>query len=104
MKIVITTYPQISCAEKLAKILVKKNFAACVHILPEMNAIYKWKGEIKNDNEFLTIIKTDKIHLSEVNKIILETHPFDTPEIIEVEGNILNPDYKKWLKESLWTE
>ena len=104
MKMVITTYPQISCAEKVAKILVKKKFAACVQILPKMNSIYNWKGEIKNDNEFLTIIKTNEIYLSEVIKIIFETHPYNTPEIIEVEGNILNSDYKKWFKESLWTE
>lgn len=101
---VFTTYPQMSCAEKIAKILIKKKFAACVQILPKMNSVYKWKGELKIDGEFLTIIKTDEIHLSEVNKIILETHPYDTPEIIEVEGNIFNPDYKKWFKESLYTE
>ena len=41
-------------------------------------------------NEFLTIVKTDKSHLDKVNNIISNSHPYDVPEIIELQGNILN--------------
>ena len=45
-------------AANIARILVEKRLAACVNIIPEIQSIYSWKGQICDEKERLMIIKT----------------------------------------------
>ena len=101
MKIILTTYPNINSAKKIANELLKKKLAACVNISSQINSYYRWQEQIQNNYEFLTIIKTDLTKLLKVKKIIQKTHPYDNPEIIEINGKILNKEYSEWFNESL---
>ena len=60
----LVTIDDLTKASEIAGILVEKRLAACVNIVPEIQSIYRWKGEICNDTERLMIIKTQK-HLFE---------------------------------------
>ena len=33
-------------------------------------------------------------------KIILELHNYETPELLEIEGDIINDSYSDWFKEN----
>ena len=45
-------------AEAIANALVSERLAACVNILPGIESVYSWKGEIHCDPEIKLIIKT----------------------------------------------
>ena len=92
------TCPDKESAEKLAKTLVEKKFAACVSILPIEKSIYKWKGKIEEEKEFLLIIKTrDKLY-PRVEAHIKANHPHDVPEIICVPVKKSEKLYETWVE------
>ena len=56
--IFLVTVPNIEEGKKIAKVLVEGRLAACVNIIHNILSIYRWKGEIEEDNEYLLLIKT----------------------------------------------
>ena len=66
--IFLVTVPNIEEGKKIAKLLVESKLAACVNIIHNILSIYRWKGEIEEDNEYLLLIKT----IEENNKLIIQ--------------------------------
>ena len=87
-------------AENIATGLVKNGLAACVNIVPEIKSIYKWKGNICNDNECLLIVKSQKPLLKKVIKWVKKHHSYETPEIIALPIVDGSKDYLKWIEDS----
>ena len=44
-QVVLVTFPDKEAALNMAKILINEKLAACINILPEMQAVYSWKDE-----------------------------------------------------------
>jgi len=97
--IIISTYPDKQSIVSIANELVKKKFAACVNIT-KISSIYFWKGKIENTSEFLAIFKTTYKNKKIILQKIKETHPYQVPEIIEIDVSSINKPYLKWLVDS----
>ncbi len=87
-------------AENIADGLVKEGLAACVNIVPSIKSIYKWKGEICNDNESLLIAKSRKSLMGKVIEWVKKHHSYETPEIIALPIVDGSGDYLKWIDDS----
>lgn len=98
--IVLCTTDTNGSAKKIAVNLVEHRFAACVNIIPQVKSVYSWQGEIKQDEEFLLIIKTKISRYSELEEQIKKLHPYDIPEIIMLDINQGSKDYLKWIGEN----
>jgi periplasmic divalent cation tolerance protein len=72
---------------------------ACVNI-SKIDSIYSWNNSIKNSSEYLAIFKTIKKNKTILKKAIKETHPYDVPEIAEIDIVSMNESYLNWLAES----
>ena len=86
--------------EKIAAGLVRKGLAACVNIVPSIKSVYKWEGNICNDNELLLIAKSRRSLMREIIEWVKRNHSYETPEIIAlpiIEGS---NDYLKWIDAS----
>ena len=57
---VYVTTPNLDLARKIGREVVEKKQAACANILPQMESIYSWQGEICEGNEAVLILKTQK--------------------------------------------
>lgn len=97
--VIISTYPTKLSISKIANQLIKSKLAACVNI-SEISSVYSWKGKIQNSSEFLAIFKTTQKNKSKLKKKIKDTHPYDVPEIAEIDIKSINTPYMKWLVES----
>jgi len=97
--IIISTYPDKKTVTKTANELVKKRLVACVNI-SKISSIYSWKGKIENSSEFLVLFKTTQKNKSALKKAIKKTHPYDIPEIAEIDISSINQPYLKWLIKS----
>lgn len=97
--IIISTYPDKKSISKIANELVKNKVIACVNI-SKISSIYSWKGKIENASEYIAIFKTVTKNKKLLKKKILETHPYDVPEIVELTISSLNKSYLNWLVES----
>lgn len=97
--IIISTYPDKKTVTKTANELVKKRLAACANI-SKISSIYSWKGKIENTSEFLVLFKTTQKNKNALKKAIKKMHPYDIPEIAEIDISSINQPYLKWLIES----
>ena len=102
--IVLTTIGTSTDGEALARTLVAERLAACVNLLPEMQSIYQWKGELTADGERQLIIKTTVARLDALTTRLHELHPYEVPEflILPVTGG--STGYLRWLTESTAVE
>jgi periplasmic divalent cation tolerance protein len=80
--VVMTTLPDSPAAVKLAQALVENHSAACVHILPAGQSIYRWKGRIETASECTLIIKCTEAVYPLLERDILQHHPYELPEIL----------------------
>ncbi len=56
--VVVTSVGTEDQALDIAHALVRNRQAACVNLIPNVHSIYRWKGRVCDDGEFLLIIKT----------------------------------------------
>ena len=68
--------------------------------ITKISSVYSWKGKIKNQSEYLALFKTTKKNLQPLKKELEKLHPYDVPEIAEINPNSINQSYLKWLTES----
>ncbi len=80
--VVITTVGTEEQANLLAEELVERRNSCCVNILPVHRSVYRWKGQICDDSEYMLLIKTLDEHFEKVEATILELHSYELPEIL----------------------
>ena len=97
--IIVSTFPDKTSITKIANQLVKKKLAACVNIM-KISSVYSWKGKIENQPEYLALFKTTKKNQLVLKKELRKLHPYDIPEIAEINVDSINQSYLKWLVDS----
>jgi periplasmic divalent cation tolerance protein len=86
--LVYTTCPSKEVAKRIGGELVRNRLAACANILPAMQSIYVWQGQLHDDDEVVMLLKTSRAHADRIVGEIERLHPYDTPAvlIIPVDG------------------
>ena len=97
--IIVSTFPSKQSVTSIANQIVKKKLAACVNIT-KISSVYSWKGKIENQNEYLALFKTTKKNQLTLKKELEKLHPYDVPEIAEINVESINQPYMKWLVDS----
>ena len=97
--VIVSTFPSKQSVTSIANKLVKKKLAACVNIT-KISSVYTWKGKVENQNEYLAFFKTTKKNQSTLKKELKKLHPYDVPEIAEINVESINQPYMKWLVDS----
>lgn len=96
-QLVLTTCPDSTVAERVARELVETRAAACVNIVPIVKSIYLWRGKVESAAEHLLVIKSKTSAYEEIEKRILELHPYETPEVVAVPIVGGFTDYLSWI-------
>lgn len=85
----------------IGKALVEARLAACVNVLPSVQSIYRWQGEVETAQELLLVIKTTQERFQAVRDRIIELHSYDTPEIIALPVLVGSERYLSWIREQV---
>jgi periplasmic divalent cation tolerance protein len=96
-RIVLTTVGRMEKAEQLARTLVERRLAACVNIVGPIRSIYRWKGKIENDKEYLLLIKTTAERAAELESAFADLHPYELPELVELGVEDGGASYLAWI-------
>ena len=98
--LVITSWPDLDGARRQAERWVDKKLAASVNILPQMDSIYRWKGEIRHGSEHKIFVKTSAERLDELGQEIRAAHPYAVAEILHFRIDSADTDYLDWIDRS----
>jgi periplasmic divalent cation tolerance protein len=99
--VVFMTAPAADEARRIAKELVERQLAACVQILPEIESVYRWNGEVQRETEILILAKTTAAQFDDLEKAVREIHSYDTPEIVAVPLAFVSEPYRAWLTDNV---
>src|SRR5512136_339128 len=87
-------------AQVIAKALVEEHLAACVNITG-VTSVYRWKGDLFQDQEQLLIIKTIRERVDAVIGRIVALHSYELPEMIVLPITGGYPPYLQWLEDEI---
>jgi periplasmic divalent cation tolerance protein len=99
--VMVTTVGDEEQANEIARELVLRRHAACVNILPGVRSVYRWKGKICRDSEFLLIVKTMAHEFEAVRAAIHELHAYELPEILAFDISRGDRGFLDWIGQSL---
>lgn len=79
---VLCTVPDESTASAIARTLVSERHAACVNIISGVTSVYEWNGSVETSTELLMLIKTTSLKYHDLERALIELHPYEVPEIL----------------------
>ncbi len=94
--IALTTFDSEQQARPVIDELIRSGLAACVQEI-RIKSHYTWEGEFCHADEILVLIKTRAELYPELERVLLELHPYDTPEILFVDAVTGNAAYLTWI-------
>ncbi|NBS15696.1 MAG: divalent-cation tolerance protein CutA [Gammaproteobacteria bacterium] len=99
--VVLSSCPDVDTARRLARGVIESGMAACVSIVPGVESIYRWKGQLESQEEHLLLIKTVLASLESLTAWLEEHHPYELPEIIALPMTGGSERYLQWLRSDL---
>jgi len=100
-RLVLVTAPNRKVARQLAASALRSRLVACANLIAGVESHYWWKNKLESATEVLIIFKTVHTHLAPLEELVIESHPYDTPEFVVVPLTGGNPRYLQWLGESV---
>ncbi|MCL7714513.1 divalent-cation tolerance protein CutA [Stenotrophomonas mori] len=97
-RLVFCTCPDTATAHALARHLVERNLAACVNLLPPMQSVYRWHGQLEQAEEVQLLIKTCADRLPALSAALQRLHPYEVPEILALTPSAGLPAYLDWIR------
>lgn len=94
--IVLTTFENEEQAKPIIDEVIKSKLAACVQEI-KIKSHYVWKEKLCHDDEDLVLFKTKKDLYPELEKMLLELHPYETAEILFVDVEHGSEAYLAWI-------
>lgn len=87
-------------ALSLARASIDKRVAACVNILPAVQSVYQWEGQIETASEYLLLAKTTVESFPDLREMLLERHSYENPEVVAVPITNGADKYLAWVRSS----
>jgi periplasmic divalent cation tolerance protein len=96
LMLILTTMPDDTRADELARSLVDERLAACVNVHGPMVSTYRWKGQVERELERQVIIKTTRARLPELEVRLRALHPYEVPEFVVLDAKA-SDGYGAWV-------
>lgn len=96
-------FPDSEEARKAAETLLAEKRIACANLIPAIQSIYEWQGEVASSAEVGVIFKTTASRIEGLIVRLGECHPYDTPAITAWRCDAAHPATLQWLSETLGT-
>ncbi|PYX26921.1 MAG: divalent-cation tolerance protein CutA [Acidobacteria bacterium] len=100
-RLVLTTCGSLEEARRIAQELIGRRLAACVNIVPQIESIYRWQGEVETATEWLLIIKTTADAFETLRDSLGKLHSYDVPECIVITIEDGSAAYLDWIGSSV---
>ena len=99
--VVLVTAPDLKTARRLAQSALQTRLVACANLVPKIESHYWWQGKLEKSAEVLLLLKTTQAKLAALEKLVLQEHPYDTPEFVVLSLVGGTKRYLEWLAASV---
>lgn len=101
IRLLLTTFAHEAAAATVVRSLLDEHLIACGTLIPGARSIYRWKGAVEESTEIAVLLKTSSEAASRCMVRLAELHPYEVPEIIEVEPGAISGPYAAWIRQSV---
>ncbi len=97
----LTTFSDAEVARQIGTQLIESQLVACVNVMPAVESIFRWQGELKIEGEAFALVKTTRAKLVELEAWLQTHHPYEVPEILVITPEAGSARYFSWVRESV---
>lgn len=94
-----TSIPSREKGLEIARVLIDERLAACAQVVGPITSTYRWKGEVRVDEEFLLLAKTPAERYADLEARVHALHSYSVAEIISTPINSGLASYLEWMDE-----
>lgn len=95
--IVISTFANEKSVRDIAhEMIMNAKLCACVSYT-KVRSLYWWENKLNDEEEFIALFKTTKKKARELRNRLEKQHPYDVPEILEIDIDKASRPYLDWL-------
>lgn len=97
--VVLITAPSVEVGRQIANRLLDKKLVASVNIVPQINSLYVWQGQVADNTEVLLVAKTRaEVFADKLVPAVQAVHPYDVPQIIALPIVMGSQSYLDWIE------
>ena len=100
MRLVLTTYPSREAALTAVEGVLTLRLAACANLVP-VDSRFWWKAKVEAASETLVVFKTVPKRVGALFRHLADAHPYEVPEIAEVDVPRVASSYLRYLAQTL---
>ncbi|MCI4325507.1 MAG: divalent-cation tolerance protein CutA [Thermoplasmata archaeon] len=100
MRLVLTAFPSSAAADRAIQTVLAARLAACAQSTAVRSRFW-WKGRLRSEDEVLVVFKTVPKRVGALFRRLAELHPYDVPEMVELDVPRVHPPYLAYLAETL---
>ena len=100
MRLVVTAFPSAAAADRAVETVLRARLAACAQSTP-VKSRYWWKGKVRTGEEVVVVFKTVPKRVGALFKVLGDRHPYDVPEVIELDVPRVHDPYLAYLATTL---
>ncbi len=96
--LVYMTGPDQDVASRIGQALLEQRLAACVNILPAVQSMYWWEGQIQHASEIVVLAKTTASLFESFKACVLGLHPYEIPCIVALAIDHGHDPFLRWIE------
>ena len=89
--------PDDETAESISETLIEMRLAACTNTFSEIQSSYRWKGNVASEPEIPLLVKSREDLFDKIVEVVSAIHPYETPAILGIPVEFVNPDFRDWI-------
>ncbi|CUX82941.1 MAG: periplasmic divalent cation tolerance protein [Roseibaca calidilacus] len=91
------TCPDEESARQIARAALDARLVACANILPGVESLFHWQGQIDSETEVLLRMKAPDARFDRLCTVIAAHHPYELPAITALPLAAIGPGVADWV-------
>ena len=91
------TGPDTDWLAEHTRTLIDDRLAASGNLIPGVQSIYRWKGNVENATEAYVVLHTRAEHVQAIIERTNAGHPYETVHVLATKIVDADPAYRRWI-------
>jgi periplasmic divalent cation tolerance protein len=97
--IVYAIYGNRAAAEAATRLAIGKELAACANIMAPCTSVYRWEGEVRQEEEVPVLFKTSLARRGALIAELALSHDYQVPAVLSWDAAETHWQFARWVEE-----